>query len=434
MVTTAIVKIWGEDVGAIAWDESQQLGSFEYDPNFMRKGWELAPLKMPLPETRKIFSFPGLRKQKNSEYDTFKGLPGLLADVLPDKYGNQLINSWLAQNGRSQDSMNPVEQLCFIGARGMGALEFDPSTFTQDKNSFDVEIDSLIGIAGKMLSKRADFHAHLDKDEEKAMREILKIGTSAGGARPKALIAYNEKTQDVRSGQTKVPKDYDHWLIKLDGVSDEQFGESTGYGHIEYAYYKMAKACEIDMMPSMLFEENGRAHFMTKRFDRETGNIKHHLQTWCAMGHFDFNEVTSYSYEQLFQTMRELRLPYPEAEQLFRRMVFNVIAKNCDDHSKNFAFRLKKDQKWELSPAYDICHTYRPGSPWVSQHALSVNGKRDNINREDLIAVAESMNIKKGKHIITQVNETVKRWPEFAENAHVSAEKRDKIATTLHVY
>lgn len=434
MVKTAIVKIWGELVGAVAWDEDRQLCSFEYDPDFVRKEWDLAPLKMPIASNKRIYSFPELRKPKDSEYDTFKGLPGLLADVLPDKYGNRLINSWLAQHGRAKNSMNPVEQLCFIGIRGMGALTFEPSTFTADKNSFNVEIDSLVSIARKMLSDGAEFSTDLSKNEEKAVREILKIGTSAGGARPKALIAYNEKTRDVRSGQTKVPKDYEHWLIKLDGVSDEQFGESTGYGRIENAYYKMAKAARIDMMPCELLEENGRAHFMTKRFDRDKGNTRHHIQTWCAMSHLDFNEVTSFSYEQLFQTMRELRLPYPAAEELFRRMVFNVIAKNCDDHTKNFAFRLKKDEKWELSPAYDICHAYRPDSIWVSQHALSINGKRKNITRSDLEQVAKSMNIKKASSIIDHVNDVVKRWPQFAEEQKVKPVKRDEILSTLNTY
>ncbi|MEM7108543.1 MAG: type II toxin-antitoxin system HipA family toxin, partial [Bacteroidota bacterium] len=341
MVNTAIIKIWDEEVGAVAWNDELKLGSFEYDPEFIRKAWELAPLKIPLSSGQRIFSFPDLRRSKDSEYDTYKGLPGLLADVLPDRYGNRLIGAWLAKNGRPRDSMNPVEQLCFIGTRGMGALEFEPATFGRDKNTFNVEIDSLVEVARKMLSARSDFSADLEKHEEQAINEIMKIGTSAGGARPKALIAYNEITGDVRSGQTRVPKGYNHWIIKLDGVSEEQFGESTGYGRIEYAYFKMARECGIKMMPCRLHEENGRAHFMTQRFDRED-NFKHHIQTWCAIDHFDFNEVTSYSYEQLFQTMRELRLPYPAAEELFRRMVFNVLAKNCDDHSKNFAFRLKK--------------------------------------------------------------------------------------------
>ena len=433
MVNTAIIKIWGEQVGAVAWNHESQLGSFEYDPEFIRKGWELAPLKMPLSSGQRIFTFPDLRKSKDSEYDTYKGLPGLLADVLPDKYGNRLISAWLAKNGRPSDSMNPVEQLCFIGTRGMGALEFEPATFGRDKNTFSVEIDSLVGIARKMLSARSDFSADLANHEEKAISEIMKIGTSAGGARPKALIAYNEITGDVRSGQTKAPKGYDNWIIKLDGVSEEQFGESTGYGRIEYAYFKMARECGIRMMPCRLYEENGRAHFMTQRFDRES-NFKHHVQTWCAINHFDFNEVTSYSYEQLFQTMRELRLPYPDAEELFRRMVFNVLAKNCDDHSKNFAFRLKKDKKWELSPAYDVCHAFRPDSLWVSQHALSVNGKRTHITKNDMEAVARAMSVKKGPVIIVHINAVVKRWPEFAEEQKVPAAKRDEINATLSTF
>lgn len=429
MVKTALVKIWGDTVGAVAWDDTRQLGSFEYDPGFVRKGYELAPLKMPLTPGR-IFSFPELRKSRNQAFDTYKGLPGLLADSLPDKYGNQLINAWLAKNGRQPDSMNAVEQLCFIGTRGMGALEFEPATFSTNQ-VFDVEIDSLVQTAQKLLSERQDVKIDLNQAEEKAMRDILKIGTSAGGARPKALIAFNEQTGEVRSGQTDVPAHFDHWLIKLDGVSDVQFGESLGYGRVEQAYHKMAMACGIDMMPSRLLEENGRAHFMTKRFDRGSGNTKHHVQTWCAISHVDFNDVTSYSYEQLFQTLRELHLPYPAAEQLYRRMVFNVLARNCDDHSKNFAFLLTQEGRWTLAPAYDLCHAYRPDSLWVSQHALSVNGKRRNITRQDLEAVAKAMNIKKAAHIIYQIDQVIQHWPDYADEQHVAADKRDTIGTTL---
>ncbi|MEM6641682.1 MAG: type II toxin-antitoxin system HipA family toxin [Bacteroidota bacterium] len=434
MVTTAIIKIWGQIVGAVAWDDNQKIASFEYDPSFVRNGWELSPLKMPLPSGKRVYSFPELRKRQDSEYDTFKGLPGLLADALPDRYGNRLIDAWLAQNGRSGNSMNPVEQLCFIGTRGMGALEFEPAQFKQDKSTFRLEVDSLVSIARKMLQDRDRFATALGKDEEQAVREILKIGTSAGGARPKALIAYNEKTGDVRSGQTNAPKGYEHWLMKLDRVSDAQFGESSGWGRIEYAYYLMAKACGINMTPCQLYIENDRAHFMTKRYDRETGNVKHHVQTWCAMVHYDFSEVTSFSYEQLFQTMREIRLPYPQAEEMFRRMVFNVVAKNCDDHTKNFGFRLKQGGGWELTPAYDVCYAYNPNNTWVRQHALSVNGKRMHISKADLEAVAKSMNIKKGKSIIEQVNATVKQWPNFAEEADVSASKRDQINETLETF
>ena len=327
--------------------------------------------------------------------------------------------------------MNPVEMLCFIGSRGMGALEFEPVIIKENKRTFSVEIDSLVEIAQQMLSKREAFNTNLKKNDEKAVMEILKIGTSAGGARPKAVIAYNEKSGEVKSGQTNAPKGFAQWLIKLDGVSDVQLGETKGYGRVEMAYYNMASACGIDMMPSKLLEENDRAHFMTKRFDREGNNTKHHIQSFCALKHFDFNLVTSFSYEQLFQTMRELKLPYPAAEQMFRRMVFNVCARNCDDHTKNFSFRLKKNGVWELAPAYDLCHAYRPDSKWVSQHALSINGKRENILKEDLLKIGESIKNKKAKQVIEEISDTVSQWNYFASSVSVDLKLRNEIDKTL---
>ncbi len=431
MIQTAWVNIWGELVGAVAWDEATGYAIFEYDNRFKNKKWDLAPLQMPASGNRSNFSFPALRRKPDSELDTFKGLPGLLADSLPDRYGNDLINMWLASQGRPQNSMNPVEMLCFIGSRGMGALEFEPATIKQHQRTFSIEIDSLVDLARKMLSKREQFITNLNHDEEKAMMDILRIGTSAGGARPKAVIAFNEKTGEVKSGQTKVPKGFEHWLIKLDGVSDIQLGTTQGYGRVEMAYYNMARACGIDMMPSRLLEENGRAHFMTKRFDREGSNTKHHIQTFCAMKHFDYNLVTSFSYEQLFQTMRELKLPYPAAEQMFRRMIFNVCMRNCDDHTKNFSFRLKKDAVWELSPAYDLCHAYQPNHQWVSQHALSINGKRDNIRKEDLLTIGESIKNKKAKAIIAEISEIAGQWKKFADDVGVDTKLRDEIDNTL---
>jgi serine/threonine-protein kinase HipA len=430
-MNVAEVKIWGELAGAVAWDEASRVGTFEYNSGFKRPDRDLSPLKMPVGAAKNQYSFPELRKDKDSEYDTFKGLPGLLADVLPDRYGNQLINIWLAQQGRSQDSMNPVEMLCFIGTRGMGALEFEPPVLKESKRSFSVEIDSLVDIAQKMLSQKETFAVNLNSDDEKAVTEILKIGTSAGGARPKAVIAYNENTGEVKSGQTKAPKDFEHWIIKLDGVSDVQLGASNGYGRVEMAYYNMATACGIEIMASRLLEENSRTHFMTKRFDREGSETKHHIQTFCAMKHFDYNLVNSFSYEQLFQTMRELKLTYQDAEQMFRRMVFNVIARNCDDHTKNFSFRLKKGGKWELAPAYDVCHAYRPGSDWVSHHALSINGKRSNITKKDLIGIGESIKCKKATVIIDEINDTVNQWKKFAEETGVTPSLRNEIAKTL---
>jgi len=430
-MNTALVKIWGELVGAVAWDEATGYATFEYDPKFKAKGWDLAPMHMPVSGSTSSFRFSALRKKSDPALDTFRGLPGLLADVLPDRYGNELINLWLAQNGRPLNSMNPVETLCFIGTRGMGALEFEPTTLKENKRTFSVEIESLVDIAQKMLTKKEAFVTNLHEDEEKAMLDILRIGTSAGGARPKAVIAFNERTGEVKSGQTHAPRGFEHWLLKLDGVSDVQLGASKGYGRVEMAYYHMAVACGIEMMPSRLLEENGRAHFMTKRFDREDGSTKHHIQTFCAMKHFDYNLVTSFSYEQLFQTLRELKLPYPDAEQLFRRMVFNVMARNCDDHTKNFAFRLKKDGKWELAPAYDVCHAYQPKHQWVSQHALSINGKRTHVTKDDLLTIGKSIKHKKAAETIEEISNTVSQWKTFADEVMVSPKLRDEIAATL---
>jgi len=430
-MNTAYVKIWGEIVGAVAWDETTGYATFEFDPKFKSKDWDLSPLQMPIKGNKSSFYFPTLRRRNYPALDTFKGLPGLLADVLPDRYGNELINLWLAQQGRQMDSMNPVEMLCFMGTRGMGALEFEPTTLNESKRSFSLEIDSLVDIAQKLLSKKEAFVSNLKADEEKAIMEILRIGTSAGGARPKAVIVYNEKTGVVKSGQTHAPREFEHWLIKFDGVSDVQLGASKGYGRVEMAYYNMAIACGINMMPSRLMEENGRAHFMTKRFDREGDSTKHHIQTFCAMKHFDYNLVNSFSYEQLFQTMRELKLTYSDAEQLFRRMVFNVMARNCDDHTKNFAFRLKKEGKWELSPAYDVCHAYQPKHQWVSKHALSINGKRSSITKDDLLVIGKSIKHKRAAETINEISNIISKWKTFADEVQVIPKLRDEIHDTL---
>jgi serine/threonine-protein kinase HipA len=415
MITTAFVKLWGDRVGAVAWNPATGLASFEYEPRFIEKQIDLSPLKMPIANAKgRIFSFPELR-----DLNTFKGLPGLLADTLPDAYGNQLINTWLVQNGRPENSMNPVEMLCFIGNRGMGALEFEPAQLKASTRATDLEIRGLVDITQKILNRREGFETNLNDTEQQALIDILKVGTSAGGARPKAIIAYNEKTGQIKSGQTLAPKGFEHWLIKLDAVSDAQYGASVGYGRVEMAYYLMAKACDIEMMECRMIEENGRAHFMTKRFDRENGAEKHHIQTLCAMQHYDYTQTRSYSYEQLFQTMRLLQLPYTAAEELYKRMVLNVLARNCDDHSKNFAFRLKQNSSWELTPAYDISHAYRPGSDWVSQHNLSINGKRTDFVMDDFLFIAKQMNIKKAKKIISNTQEIVNNWNYFADKTGV---------------
>lgn len=426
MINNAFINIWGKRVGAIAWDPDTKFATFEYAPSFISQNIELAPVKMPMHQGRTIFSFPEL-----ADTTTFKGLPGLLADILPDRYGNALINTWLAQEGRAADSMNPVEMLCFIGKRGMGALEFEPAQPKGSDTATKIELDNLVNIAGQILSNRENFETDLSKDEQKALTDILKVGTSAGGARAKAVIAYNETTGEVRSGQADAPEGFTYWLIKFDGIKDSQFGASWGYGRVEMAYNLMAVDCRIEMTECRILEENDRAHFMTKRFDRTESHDKLHVQTWCAMSHLDYQDVNSYSYELLFQTMRTLRLPYPQAEQLFKRMVFNVLARNCDDHTKNFAFIMNREGKWSLSPAYDVCHAYRPASVWVSKHALSVNGKRENIGRSDFLIVAKQMNIKKAGRIIDEINEVVKNWEAYAAKEYVDAELTAAIKKTL---
>lgn len=432
MVDYAYVHIWGTFAGVVRWDAVRQLSSFQFDKSFIEKNWDISPIKMPISNGSRVYSFPDLRPSKDMAEDTFKGLPGLLADSLPDKYGNQLIEAWLAQNGRPPNSMNPVEKLCFIGTRGMGALEFEPAQLKAGKNTFSVEIASLVDIAKKILSERENFEINVSNDYEHAMKELIKIGTSAGGARPKAVVAYNKRTKEVRSGQTKAPKGFEHWLIKLDGVSGAQFEDSQGWGRVEYAYYLMAKECDIEMSECELLEENNRAHFMTKRFDRQENNIRHHIQTLCAIQHYDFNNIYGYSYEQVFQTMRLLRLKYPDAEQMFRRMVFNVLATNCDDHTKNFSFQLKQDGKWRLSPAYDVCYSYDPKNVWVNQQTLSINGKHRSIGKEDLMTVAKANNIKKGEKIIKDINTVVKNWKDFASRAKVKNELQQTIQDNLH--
>jgi len=403
------------------------IADFEFDPGFFQYQLDVAPLKMSIGNAKgQIFSFPELAGSS-----TFKGLPGLLADILPDRYGNALINAWLARVGRPSGSMNPVEMLCFTGKRGMGALEFEPVVPKSANQASKVEIGGLAEVAQQILSGRQFFQTDLSHDEQKALSDILKIGTSAGGARAKAVIAYNPETGEVRSGQAQAPEGFSQWLLKFDGVDDSQFGATSGYGRVEMAYYLMAVDCGIEMMECRLIEENGRAHFLTRRFDRLANNEKLHVQTFCAMMHYDFNDIYSYSYEQLFQTMRLLRLTYPEAEQMFRRMVFNVMAQNCDDHTKNFAFTMNQSGEWKLAPAYDVCHAYRPGSTWVSQHALSINGKRQGITRNDLLEIGRQMNVKKAPAIVGQVAEVVARWNEFAEQTQVESPLRDAIGKTL---
>ncbi|GHT53360.1 toxin HipA [Bacteroidia bacterium] len=407
MVNYAHIKIWEETAGTVSWDPARELASFEYDPKFVTKGLDLSPLKMPL-QAGQVYSFPELSKM------TYKGLPGLLADSLPDKFGNALINRWLAEQGRDPDSYNPIERLLYQGKRGMGALEFEPAERVVQNSSTKIELEGLIQAARYALSDREKQNA--DLHDEKEIFQIIKVGTSAGGARAKAVIAYNEATGEIRSGQLNAPEGFSHWLIKLDGIEneDKDIKDPMHFGRIEYAYYLMAISCGIEMMESRLLKENGRFHFMTRRFDRIGGKEKIHMQTLCGLAHFDFNSPGIYSYEQLFQIMRTLRLPYTAAEQIYRRMVFNVVARNQDDHSKNFSFLMNKEERWRLAPAYDMTYAYNPVGKYTSQHQMSINGKQDGFTRADFLQVAKSMNIKKANEIIDEVIASVSQWKQIA--------------------
>lgn len=414
-MVVANVLLWGKHVGAVLWNYDKGYATFEFEAGFLKSGLDVAPLTMPLANAGKgtIFQFAQLPKE------TFHGLPGLLSDALPDRFGNQLIDLWLASQGRDKGSMSPVERLCYMGTRGMGALEFQPTERNEKEPSKGLEIGVLVELSKKALSMKASLESQLTKEDAEIFADIIKVGTSAGGARAKAVIAYNEQTGEVRSGQLISPKGFEHWLIKFDGVTNEQLGDPKGYGRIEYAYYKMAIDSGIQMMPSKLLEENGRAHFMTKRFDRVANNEKLHMQTLCGLCHYDYNNPDAYAYEQAFQAMRQLRLPYSDAEQLYTRMAFNVVARNQDDHTKNISFLMDKSGTWSLSPAYDVTYAYNPENKWIGKHQLAVNGKRENITREDLLSVAKQMNIKKPKEIIEKVTSVVGDWNVYAQEAGV---------------
>lgn len=415
MVDVARVKMFGMNIGTFRWDDTYDMARFEYDEHFVGKGLEPSPLMMPVKQGR-IYSFGNLNR------DVFYGLPGMLADALPDTYGRALFDKWLSMVGRT--SGNPIETLCFLGQRCMGALEFEPATAPVTTN-MKIEIDSLVEVAKEALSKKEEFGTNLDADKKAAIAEILRLGTSAGGQRAKAVIAYNKETGEVRSGQVQAPTGFDYYLIKLDGVSAEAgFKETENFGRLEFSFSLLAKECGIEMTECTLIEENGRAHFLTKRFDRVNGN-KIHMQTLCGIAHYDFHLRRAYSYEQAFNVMRRLRLPYSQAEEMFLRMVFNVVIRNQDDHTKNISFLMDNVGKWRLSPAYDLGFAYNPKGAWTNTHQMSINGKFDDITRKDLLAFAVSNNIKNANEIIDKVCEVTSKWPEIAMNCGVPKEMID---------
>jgi len=426
---TSVVTIWGDSVGAVSWLDDRAYGVFEYDPEFLNKGLEVSPIHMSLEDARNgdgIFSFPALNK------DTFLGLPGMLADSLPDKFGNSIIDAWLARNGRDGASFNPVERLCYTGKRGMGALEFSPAIIDKYDASVPVEVSELVELTQAIMRERKALDISLgasEQDNADAILDILRVGTSAGGARAKAVIAMDDKG-NVRSGQTDAPEGYDYWMLKFDGVTDLELGESRGYGRIEYAYHLMAKAAGIHMAECQLLEESGRAHFMTKRFDRVDGQ-KLHMQTLCGIAHYDFNMAGAYSYEQAFTVMRKLRLSKADAVEQYRRMLFNIMARDLDDHTKNIAFLMGADGKWMLSPAYDVIYSHNPAGQWTNQHQMTMNGKRDHFTKEDLITLAESISLSKPEAIINEVITAVEKWPEFARQTGVKPDVMSDISKHL---
>jgi len=429
MSSIAEVKLWGRTIGAVSLNDGDEIASFEYDPGFARSGIEISPLTMPL--SNRIYQFPALSRQ------TFHGLPGLLADSLPDKFGNALIDVWLATQGREATSFNAVERLCYTGARGMGALEFAPAIGVRASRSHRVELENLVALASDILTHRNNLQTSFT-DETKALTDILQVGTSAGGARAKAVIAWNPISNEVRSGQVAADKGFEYWLLKFDGVSgnrDKELDDPQGYGVIEYAYYLMAKACNIDISESRLFEENSRRHFMTKRFDRLDGGEKLHMQSLGALAHFDFNMAGAYSYEQALQTMRKLNLPMHMIEEQFRRMVFNIVARNQDDHVKNIAFLMNKSGQWRLSPAFDITYSYNPAGNWTAKHQMSVNGKRDAFTMDDFKACAKVASMKRGRAetIVKEVQGIVSQWKTYAHEAGVPEHTQQQIQQTLRL-
>jgi serine/threonine-protein kinase HipA len=431
-VNVATVNLWGQQIGAVSWESRRNIGAFEYTPEFQASGIQLAPAVMPLGPN--IFTFPELRKE------TFFGLPGLLADSLPDKFGNLLINEWLEREGRPKDSFSPVERLCYVGTRGMGALEFEPATNQKNEKSHQVDISHLVKLASQAVAQKDKLNTEFateDLPNKHALQEIIRVGTSAGGARAKAVIAWNASTNEVRSGQVKAPSGFGYWLLKFDGISgngDKELDDPQGFGITEYAYYLMAVAAGIEMSECRLFREGGRSHFMTKRFDREEDGSKLFMQSLCALGHYDFNQAGAYSYEQAIEMTNVLDLDDSSREQLFRRAVFNILARNQDDHTKNVGFLMGKDGKWRLAPAFDITYSYNPAGVWTSTHQMTFNGKQDSFSRQDFRSVADRYRLFRGRKldsILESVDSAIGSWEGYAHTAGVTSTAAKAIETNF---
>lgn len=418
-VDVAEVWLWGHMIGAVYWDAAASLAAFEYTAEFQRSNIELAPIMMPLGPT--IYRFPELARS------SFHGLPGLLADSLPDDFGNAVIDQWLTRRGLDRVSFSPVERLCYIGQRGTGALEFRPARRIMPGGSVDIEIAALVELAASVLNARDQIS--IDPDDDKALDDILRVGTSAGGARAKAVVAWNPVTGEMRSGQVNAGEGFEYWLLKFDGVENREHGvrDPLGYGLVEYAYYRMALAAGIEMAECRLLHENGRSHFMTRRFDRRPDGEKIHMQSLAAMAHLDHQLAGAHAYEQALQVIDALGMPAKVMEQQFRRMVFNVVSRNQDDHTKNIAYLMDKSGAWRLAPAFDIIYAYNPDGLWTRQHQMTVNGKTNGINRDDFKAVAGRFRIRQPDDILLEIGDAVLRWRDFAAEVGVSDDTTRKI-------
>lgn len=419
---TAEVYLWGTRIGVVAQEDIGEIPKFNYDKKFLDSGIEVSPIVMPLSSV--VYSFPALSK------DTFHGLPGLLADSLPDKFGTKLIERYLSEQGRDMHSLMSVERLLYTGKRGMGALEYVPAKDYGQEKDGAIDINALVELASDILAKRENIHVRQD---EHAMEQIINVGTPAGGARAKAIIAWNPKTKDIRSGQIDAGAGYEYWLIKFDGVENNKDkgdkADDPAYTRIEYAYYLMAKKAGIIMNDCQLYQESGRHHFMTKRFDRNQDGTKIHMQSLGAIAHFDYNMPGVYSYEQAVSVMNSLNLGQKAVEQLFRRMIFNIFARNQDDHVKNISLLMNKSGIWSLAPAYDITYANDAGNRWLARHQMSMNGKTEEFGLEDFYASGKHMNLTKRKieKILTEVSSAIEEWEICAKQAFLDEEKMELI-------
>lgn len=433
MKTNAEVKLWGTTIGAVSLDDQNKTADFEYNPSFIKSGIQVSPIMMPLKTG--IYRFPEL------SYETYRGLPGLLSDSIPDKFGNTIIDIWLSKQGRLPEGLNAVERLCYTGKRGMGALEFFP-VIKSDNVDEKINVSELVELASIVLKNRQNLHAVLDESDKanmnKSLSQIISVGTSAGGARAKAVVAWNPETKEIRSGQTETEKGFEHWLIKFSGVSgnkDKEEEDREDFGIIEYIYYRMAKEAGINMSECRILNDGKNSHFMTKRFDRDDKGNKFHMQTLCALAHMDFNEAGVYSYEQFFSVLNQIGVHHKDFVEAFKRMLFNVYAFNCDDHTKNISFLMDKSGQWKLSPAYDVSFAFNPNGLWTSSHQMTINGKRKNFTEADFEVCSKTANLslREVKNAISDVKSAIAKWKVFAKDEELSEKRTEEIAQILNL-